>query len=59
MARFRLAISLTTVATVRRNMCGVTPSIPASPRTLRSWRRTFAVVNGVPSRLENTKASGE
>lgn len=43
-----------TVATVRRNMCGLTPSMPASPRTLRSWRLTLAVVSGVPSRLRNT-----
>lgn len=33
--------------------------MPASPRTLRSWRLTLVVVSSVPSRLRNTSASSE
>ena len=53
------ACSLIAVATVRRNRCGVTPVMPARSITCRSWRRTLFAVNGVPSRLLNSNASGD
>lgn len=53
------ACSLIAVSTVRRNMCGVIPVMPARSSTCRSWRRTLFVVNDAPPRLQNNSASNE
>ena len=44
-----------TVATVRRNMCGVTSRMPARC----NYRRTLFAVSAVPSLLQNSNASGD